>query len=63
MLGAPVLGKITPVTYGRQVTNAVIGLLDEWQCKENVFGMVYDNTSSNTGCNTGTCITLQRKLA
>ena len=63
MLGAPVLGKITPGTYGRQVTDAVIGLLDEWQCKENVFGMVYDTTSSNTGCNTGACITLQRKLA
>ena len=30
-------------------TNAVSNLLEEWNCSDNVIGLSFDTTSSNTG--------------
>jgi hypothetical protein len=37
-------------------------LLTEWGCTDNIFGMVFDTTSSNTGHKTAACIAIQRDL-
>eukprot|EP00919_Chromeraceae_sp_WS-2016_P025854 GHVR01061101.1.p1 GENE.GHVR01061101.1~~GHVR01061101.1.p1 ORF type:complete len:234 (-),score=14.23 GHVR01061101.1:159-860(-) len=37
-------------------------LIEEWNCENCLAGMVFDTTSSNTGCKTAACITLQTRL-
>ena len=37
-------------------------LLDQWNCKQNVAGLAFDTTASNTGHKTAACVSLQKKL-
>jgi hypothetical protein len=47
------LGKVLKKTYGRQVTDTIVKLLDEWKCQAQAYGMVFDTIASTTGCKTG----------
>ncbi|KZR97635.1 Cc8K15.2-like protein, partial [Daphnia magna] len=62
LLGIPVIKDST----GMSQHNAVIKLLDEWEVTDNVVGMVFDTTASNTGrwkgCATSIEFTLDRAV-
>ena len=47
---------------GYLVSKATTTLLDQWNCRDNVIGMVFDTTSANTGHKTAACISIQRDL-
>jgi len=47
---------------GEEQSSAVIQTLKEWNVEQRVIGMCFDTTSSNTGCNVGTCTKLEQKL-
>ena len=52
LLGIPPLPKSTKETgeaLGDIISKATKKLLKEWNCEENVIGMFFDTTSSNTG--------------
>ena len=46
---------------GDQTAKAVVDLLEKWDCVENVAGLVFDTTASNTGHKTA-CISIQKRL-
>jgi hypothetical protein len=62
LLGVPGLPHLSTERAGDLISEASIKLLDQWDCKESVVGMVFDTTSSNTGYLTGACIAIQRDL-
>lgn len=47
---------------GDLISEVSIELIEEWNCAECVAGMVFDTTSSNTGCKTAACVALQNRL-
>jgi hypothetical protein len=62
LLGIPSIGKKLTNIYGATVSTTVAGLLNQWNCLENIRGFVFDTTTSNTGYNSGACGTLQRYI-
>ncbi|XP_076051907.1 uncharacterized protein LOC143031670 isoform X2 [Oratosquilla oratoria] len=44
------------------MSTATKQLLMDWKCEENVVGMFFDTTSSNTGQKAGACISLQKEF-
>ena len=45
MIGVPLINDST----GRTQMNSTVDLLDEWKVKDEVIGMSFDTTSSNSG--------------
>ena len=61
LLGVPYLSE-TKDMMGNKIANVVLPLLHQWNCTNNIVGMVFDTTSSNTGHKSGACIAIQRDL-
>lgn len=55
LLGVPTIGKNLKGIYGKTVADAVSKLIHKWKCQNEVIGVVFDTTSSNTGVNKGAC--------
>ena len=55
------VAKLTNGT-GQSQANAVVTALEEWGLTENVIGMSFDTTASNTGRKNGACILIEAKL-
>lgn len=53
---------IIPDKRGKTQADAVLHALEEWGIKDNVVGMCYDTTRSNTGLNIGACINIQNQM-
>ena len=62
LLGVPYLPHLSTDLTGNLIANATVTLLDAWKCRNSVYGMVFDTTSSNTGHKTAACIAIQREL-
>ena len=62
MLGVPSLSGLSNGQAGEVISEATVKLLDDWNCRDKVIGMVFDTTSANTGSKTAACISLQTKL-
>ena len=63
VLGVPSLGKKSLRNiYGKRVCEEVTKLLKDWNCVNNIYGMVFDTTSSNTGRLSGACVTFQKYI-
>ena len=58
LLGVTKISKGT----GEAMTEATIASLAEWGIKEQVIGMCFDTTSSNTGINSGACTLIEMLL-
>jgi hypothetical protein len=58
LLGVPKL----PAGTGAAMANAVVACLDDWQIKNQVKGMSFDTTSSNTGHKAGACTLIESIL-
>ena len=48
--------------FGKTASSAIKKELGSWSCTDNVYGMVFDTTNSNTGKNNGACVLLQKVL-
>ena len=59
MIGVPLINDST----GRTQMNSTVDLLDEWKVKDEVIGMSFDTTSSNSGIRNGCCSLMEIKLA
>ena len=62
LLGVPAIPHKSTEKTGDLISEVSIELIEEWNCAECVAGMVFDTTSSNTGCKTAACVTLQNRL-
>ena len=62
LLGVPSIPHKSTEKAGVLITEASYELIKEWDCEDCLSGMVFDTTSSNTGCKTAACVTLQMKL-
>ena len=62
LLGVPSLPHLSTEKAGDLISKATITLLRQWNCRDNVVGMVFDTTSANTGHKTAGCISIQRDL-
>lgn len=58
ILSIPKVAKVT----GELVAQAASECLREWNLVENVIGMSFDTTASNTGHLNGVCVLLEQKL-
>ena len=58
----PSVGKELKGKFGTTASSAIKNELDSWGCINNVFGMVFDTTNSNTGVKNGACVLLQKWL-
>ena len=58
LLVVPVIGRGT----GEEQSNACLSTLDDWRLRAQVWGLVFDTTSSNTGLNIGACTLIERAL-
>jgi hypothetical protein len=58
LLGVPKL----PAGTGPEMANAVVACLDDWQIKNQIKGMSFDTTSSNTGHKAGACTLIESVL-
>ena len=47
---------------GEAQANATFDLIEDWGVKENIVGMSFDTTASNTGIRKGACGILEKKL-
>ena len=47
---------------GQRIATSVDCTIHEWNLKDQVKGMCFDTTSSNTGCKNGACVLLEQKL-
>ena len=54
----PAIGRGT----GEEQANACLSTLDDWQLRAQVWGLVSDTTSSNTGLNVGARTLIERAL-
>ena len=52
----------TESSSGVNQANAVSNLLEEWNCSDNVIGLSFDTTSSNTGRINGAAVLLENRL-
>ena len=62
LLGVPAIPHKSTAKTGDLISEVSIELIEEWNCAECVAGMVFDTTSSNTGCKTAACVVLQNRL-
>ena len=62
LLGVPTLPYKSTEKAGPLIAEATRNLLEEWDCAENVTGMVFDTTVSNTGTITVVCISVKSDL-
>lgn len=58
LLGVPALTKQPKQKAGEIISESTVSLLEEWNCKQNVKGMVFDTTASNTGHKTAGCVSV-----
>ena len=58
LLGIPKIRNGT----GEAQANVCIEVIDEWELRPNIKGMVFDTTASNTGLSRGACIRIQEEL-
>jgi len=58
LLGIPRLDKGNATAQAL----ATYKLIEEWGVGDRIVGTVFDTTSTNTGCNTGTCLQLETML-
>ncbi|KAK3931222.1 Homoserine kinase [Frankliniella fusca] len=58
LLGIPEL----PNGSGLCIADAVVSHLNDWELAENVIGLVFDTTSTNSGRWGGACVLIQQKL-
>lgn len=63
LLGVPALTHKSTEKIGPQISRATKELLDDWKCSDNISGMVFDTTSSNTGGISAACISIQSALS
>ena len=61
-MGVPAVPKGSREKASDLISNATVELLQQWDCINNVSGMVFDTTSANTGCRTAACIALQQDV-
>ena len=61
LLGVPSIPHHSTESAGDLISAATVDLLQQWDCKNCVAGMVFDTTSANTGCRTAACVALQKK--
>ena len=62
LLGVPALPYKSSQPAGNLISSATVGLLQSWNCEENVSAMVFDTTAANTGHLTAGCICIQEHL-
>ena len=62
LLGVPPLPHKSDQRAGDLISKATTNLLNNWECKDSVYGMCFDTTSSNTGHLTAACVAIQREL-
>ena len=62
LLGVPAIHNKSSDSTGKLIAQATVPLLEEWNCKDSVVGMVFDTTASNTGHKTAGCIQIQISL-
>ena len=62
LLGVPAVPYKCTEKTGPLVAEASMNLLREWNCADNITGMVFDTTSSNTGSQTAACVSIQSIL-
>jgi len=62
LLGAPELPLHKDTGFGPKLANLTQGLLEQWNCADNIKAMVFDTTSANTGHLSAACISIQEKL-
>ena len=62
LLGVPAIPHKSTEKTGDFISEVSIKLIEEWNCAECVAGMVFNTTSSNTGCKTTACVALQNRL-
>ena len=62
LLGVPAIHNKSSDSTGKLIAQATVPLLEEWNCKDSVVGMVFDTTASNTGHKTARCIQIQISL-
>jgi hypothetical protein len=58
LLGAPGICSGT----GKAIAEAVIGCVEEWGIKEQMQGLCFDTTASNTGKKSGACTLIKEKI-
>lgn len=47
---------------GQKMSNAIIEAIQEWKISDNVCGMSFDTTASNTGRTSGACVLLEQQI-
>jgi len=58
LLGVPKIGQET----GKEQPNACFVTLDEWGLMDQVHGLVFDTTASNTGLKNGACAFIESSI-
>lgn len=58
LLAVPKIGRGT----GEEQAAACLKVLDDWNIKEQVQGLVFDTTSSNTGIHRGACVLIEKTI-
>ena len=58
LLGIPAIGSSTGVDQ----KNAVISLLEKWELVDEVVGLCYDTTASNSGAHQGACKLIENEI-
>ena len=58
LLGVPKIGRGT----GKEQAEACLTTLDEWGIRQQVCGLVFDTTASNTGLKNGACTFIEQSL-
>jgi hypothetical protein len=58
LLGIPAV----PNGTGAEMSKTVLQHLDDWNARENIIGLCYDTTSSNSGGKNGACINIEKGL-
>jgi len=58
LLGVPKIGCGT----GKHQAEACLATLDEWGIRQQVYGIVFDTTASNTGLKNGACTFIEQSL-
>ena len=56
------IGKELKGMLGTAASSATKNELDNGGCTNNIFGMVFDTTNSNSGVKSGACVLLQKLL-
>ena len=62
LLGVPSYEQGTDRKSGDIISEATVGLLESWNCKDSIVNMVFDTTASNTGHISAACIKIQESL-